>query len=392
MNQNPGLDRKLKIFLVTHYYPEHRGGIEIVAGKLAEYLIRKGQIEIEWMASNVDQHPVDINGLCCLPIKSSNFLENKIQIAYPLWNWLFLRQLWKRLQSADIVHLHDYIYIGNIAAFFVARIHGKPVIFTQHIGFIPYNSSVLRLCLSLLNRTLGKFLFGNANHVVFCSEVVQKYWFSINTRFRQPPQMIPNGVDTSVFVPATEPERKTIRRELGLPEEKFVFLFVGRFVEKKGLHILHQLASRFYSIHWAFAGWGPLDPKLWDLPNVSVFYDRREAQLTPLYQAADLLVLPSKGEAFPLVIQEAMASGTPAMVNSESANQYSAAKHLIFAEDVETVDAVERWSAKIEKILQDPSKLAALRPQVAVFARQHWCWQSCAEQYYQIFKELTDRR
>ena len=387
------LDSKpIKLLLVTHYYPEHRGGVEVVAGKLVESLTKEEQVEIEWMASDVDMHPVGITGLCCLPIQSSNFLENKIQIAYPLWNWSFLSQLWKRVQFTDIVHLHDYIYIGNLAAFLIARIHGKPVVFTQHIGFIPYNSSLLRIFLSLLNRTLGRFLFGKTNQVVFCSEVVQKYWFSINTHFRQPPQMIPNGVDTSVFVPAKEPERKTIRRELGLPEEKFVFLFVGRFVEKKGLHILRQLASRFDSTHWVFAGWGPLDPKLWNLPNVSVFYDRREAQLTPLYQAADLLVLPSKGEAFPLVIQEAMASGTPAMVSSESANQYSAAKHLIFSEDVETVDAVERWSAKIEELLQDYSSLIGLRPQVAAFARQHWCWQSCAEQYYQIFKELTEIR
>jgi len=58
----------LKVLLITHYYPMHRGGIEIVAGKLAESLSKIGNIEINWMASNVDPHPIDIPRLQCLPI------------------------------------------------------------------------------------------------------------------------------------------------------------------------------------------------------------------------------------------------------------------------------------------------------------------------------------
>ncbi|GET37515.1 glycosyltransferase family 4 protein [Microseira wollei] len=389
MSNNSRL-KTLKILVMTHYYPEHRGGVEIVAGKLAEYLTREGQIEIKWMASDIDLHPVGVTKLQCLPIKSSNFIEKKIQIAYPLWSLSFLGQLWKAIQWSDVIHIHDYIYMGNLTAFLFARISGKPVLITQHIGFILYNSPLLRLFLSLLNRTLGKWVFQGVNQAVFCSTVIQQYWVSEKTRFRRPPVMIANGVDTSVFFPVEEQQRKTIRQDLGWPVEKPAFLFVGRFVEKKGLHILRQLAVRFDSVHWVFVGWGAIDPESWELPNVTVFRDRRGSTLTPLYQAADLLVLPSKGEAFPLVIQEAMACGTPAMVSSESANQYSAAKHLMFSEEVEAADTVERWTSKIEELLQNPSALAAIRPQVAEFARQHWCWQSCAEKYFQIFQELTN--
>ena len=382
---------KLKVLLVTHYYPEHRGGIEIVAGKLTEYLTREGQVEIKWIASNVDPHPAGINGLRCLPISSTNFIENNIHIPYPLWSIPSLYRLWKTIQSADVIHLHDYLYMGNLAAFLFAKIHSRPVVITQHIGFIPYKSPLFRGLLSLLNRTLGRFVLKNANQVVFISEVVQKY-FSEKTCFRCSPLMIPNGVDTNMFFSLEEQQRKKIRQDLGLPLEKPIFLFVGRFVEKKGLPILKCLAQRFQSIQWLFAGWGDLNPELWALPNVHVFRDRCGTKLTPLYQAADLLVLPSKGEGFPLVIQEAMASGTPVMVSSETAEAYRAAKHLIFSEEIERVDAVERWSLKIEEFLQDSSTLAALRPQVATFARQHWCWENCAAQYYQIFKKLTNMK
>jgi glycosyltransferase involved in cell wall biosynthesis len=381
--------KPIKVLLVTHYYPEHRGGVEILAGKLAEYLTQEGKVEIKWLASEVDPHPVGVAGLCCLPMKASNFIENRVHIPYPLWNPASIQKLWQAIQSADVIHLHDYLYMGNLAAFFFARIRGKDVVISQHIGFIPYKNPLFRLLLSVLNRTLGRFILQRADRVVFYSEVVQKY-FSHKTRLRHPPEMIPNGVDSNMFFPVEEYQRKTIRQHLGLPLEKPVFLFVGRFVEKKGLPILRQLALHFNSVDWAFAGWGPLDPELWKLPNVSVFRDRRGSTLTPLYQAADLLVLPSKGEGFPVVIQEAMACGTPVIVGAETAHAYSAAKQLMFSEEVEAADTVERWTSKIEELLQNPSALAAIRPQVAEFARQHWCWQSCAEKYFQIFQELTN--
>jgi glycosyltransferase involved in cell wall biosynthesis len=80
------------------------------------------------------------------------------------------------------------------------------------------------------------------------------------------------------------------------------------------------------------------------------------------------------------------------MVGSETAEAYSAAKYLMFSEEIEAPNTVERWAEKIEYLLLEPSTLSELRPQVAAFARQHWCWSRCAEQYYQIFQEITDSK
>lgn len=101
-------------------------------------------------------------------------------------------------------------------------------------------------------------------------------------------------------------------------------------MKKKGLKLLEKLARNYQEIEWLFAGWGSLNPKQWNLNNVHVWENLQKSQLTPLYQCADLLILPSVGEAFPLVIQEAMACGTPAFVSDESANQYPQLEGLIF--------------------------------------------------------------
>lgn len=380
----------ITILLVTHYYPMHRGGIEIVAGKLAESLSKIGNIEINWMASNVDPHPIDIPRLQCLPMKASNIIEEKLHLPYPFWSLPSLVKLWRAVQWADVIHLHDYLYMSNIFAFLFAKIQHKPLVITQHIGFIPYKSAFLKKLLSFLNETIGIEMLKRANQTIFISEVVQKY-FTDKACFRCPTLMIPNGVDTEIFIPVKEEQRQQIRQELGLSLELPILLFVGRFVEKKGLPIIQQLAERLPLIQFIFAGWGSINPETWNLPNVKVFSNRRDATLTPLYQAADLLILPSKGEGFPLVVQEAMACGTPVLVNSKTVQANSAAQYLMFSEDLEVGDIIEKWIAKIENLLDDSQVLTSIRPEVANFAQEYWSWSACAEEYYQIFQDIAEK-
>jgi glycosyltransferase involved in cell wall biosynthesis len=280
--------------------------------------------------------------------------------------------------------------MSNIFAFLFAKIQHKPLVITQHIGFIPYKSAFLKKLLSFLNETIGIEMLKRANQTIFISEVVQKY-FTDKACFRCPTLMIPNGVDTEIFIPVKEEQRQQIRQELGLSLELPILLFVGRFVEKKGLPIIQQLAERLPLIQFIFAGWGSINPETWNLPNVKVFSNRRDATLTPLYQAADLLILPSKGEGFPLVVQEAMACGTPVLVNSETVQANSAAQYLMFSEDLEVGDIIEKWIAKIENLLDDSQVLTSIRPEVANFAQEHWSWSACAEEYYQIFQDIAEK-
>lgn len=376
----------MRVVLVTHYYPAHRGGVEIVAGEIAGRLAAEGGFEIEWHASDCDPAPGRANPHC-QPAVASNFIESRFGLPYPLWSWTSLSRLVRAVRAADLVHLHDCLYMGNMVAFAAARIAGRPVLVTQHIGAVPYRSAALRVALAMANRLFGRMVLGHACRVAFVSGTTRRYFERI-VRFRRPPVTIANGVDVRLFRPAEAERRQALRRELGVREGQPLLLFAGRFVEKKGLLLLRQLAGRLSDALWLFAGAGPLDPELWRAANVRVLRGRDQAGLAPLYQAADLLVLPSYGEGFPLVVQEAMACGTPALVDVEVARACPEAAGLLPSESIAGDDAAQRWENRI-RALAAADGGAQARSRLAQFAQENWSWEICARRHAQAMRECV---
>lgn len=369
------MDAPLRIVLVTHYYPAHRGGVERIAGQLAERLA--GMADITWHASDCDPAPAHIRSV---PARSWNVTERRLGVPYPLWSPGAVRRLGESIRDSELVHLHDCLYLPNILAFLGARLARKPVVVTQHVGEVPYRNPLLRAMVAAANRIFGRLVLGGACRVVFESATVQRY-FERFVRFRRPPVLIPNGVDTTHFKPAEN--RAALRAELGVPPDRPLMLFLGRFVEKKGMPQLEELTARLPQAHWLLAGWGPLDPARWQRANVTVVRSPAPDEIAPLYQAADLFVLPSVGEGIPLALQEAMACGTPALVGDETAAGVPGAGDVLLHEPATDV---ARWEARIRSLLPE---LERLRPRVAAFAREHWAWERCTERYAEVLRQCA---
>jgi glycosyltransferase involved in cell wall biosynthesis len=380
----------LRVLLVTHYYPAHGGGVECVAGELARRLVQAGVARFEWHASDCDPPPA-LPGTRCIPARSWNASERALGLPYPLWSPASLRQLVRAVSEADIVHVHDSLYLPCLAAALTAARARRPVLVTQHVGFIPYRNPLPRLALAAANRLPGSLVLGRAAQVVFVSETVRAY-FARFVRFRADPLLVPNGVDVERFVPADAQRRAALRSRLGAPEDRPLLLFVGRFVEKKGLPVLRELARRLPRTRWVVAGWGPLDPAGWRAPNVTVI-DRPDAEeIVQLYQAADLLVLPSAGEGFPLVVQEAMACGTPALVGQETAEGCPGSENVLLREPVGDAATAERWAGRLGALLDSRDLLSSLRPRAAAYAREHWSWNACVTRYAAILQRCAAGR
>lgn len=132
-----------------------------------------------------------------------------------------------------------------------------------------------------------------------------------------PVHIVYNGVDTKRFHPG---DSAAAREELGLPGDRILIGVIGRIeFRQKQQHLLVEAIasdpSLVKSCHAVFAGDGP------DSGALEALLRQRDVRGTVLpwcdpaglYQALDVLVIPSRYEGLPLVMLEALASGTPVL-------------------------------------------------------------------------------
>lgn len=120
----------------------------------------------------------------------------------------------------------------------------------------------------------------------------------------------------------TEEEKRRLRRELGLPEEKIV-LYAGRYDPKKGMDdLLHCVPQLDRSYGFCFVGGEPTAEhqqfcREHNLTNVHFVGFQSKEGLHQYYCAADVLVLPTKSDVWGLVLNEAMACGLPVITTDQ---------------------------------------------------------------------------
>ncbi len=379
----------MKILVVTHFYSTHAGGIEIVAGRLvAEF---SAVHHVAWAASDCNAAPAMSSNVRVLPMRAFNGIEKLTGLPFPLWGPASLVRLWREVGEADVVHVHDVVYPGNWAAFLFAGLWRRPIVLTQHAGLIRYRRALLTFLLRILHRTIGRLLLARATQVVFISPVVREYYQGF-VAFRRRPEIVYNGVDSDLYSPDSASREQAAAR-FGFEASRPVVLFVGRFVAAKGLQLIEEMARRLPDVEFALAGWGPIDPRKWNAPNVTVFSGLRGTTLVPLYRAADLLVLPSLGEGLPLVVQESLACGTPALVDSETARAVGAPAWAVRGCPTGGPEAVDAWTAAVrEELRAEAGRPSDRREALGRFARERWSWSATAAHYSELFRRVTAQR
>lgn len=361
----------MRILTVSHFFAAHGGGIELVAGHLNRELAAQGH-ETTWAAADEGSVP-DTATTQAIGLNTVDWLERLTGLPMPIPLPGAILRLWRAVAASETVIVHDALYLSSIFALIMARWQRRPVLLIQHIADIPFASPVLRGVMALANRVATRPMLRAADQVVFISATVRERFASV--RYRRPPLLLFNGVDTAVFHPAAIGERASLRAREGWGDGR-VLLFVGRFVEKKGLMVLAALAARRPDWRFILVGRGPIDPSRWGLGNVVVLAHRSPAELAKLYRAADLLVLPSVGEGFPLVIQEAMACGLPVVCGSDTAVADPDATRWLGAADIDLADptaTAARVAAAVEAVSPGQLPLA-----MAAEAARRYSWPGMA--------------
>jgi starch synthase len=357
----------MRVLMVSHFYECHMGGIEKVAAHLAREMVAAGH-SVTWAAAN-EPGRTDSAGVAALPLACINPTEKLSGLPMPIPGPRALLALWRAVGAADAVVVHDALYVTSITAMAMGWLRGKRRVIIQHIAAIPFASPVMRAIMALANAVVTGPMLWAAGEVVFISDTVRREL--LGDAPRRSYRLCFNGVDGAVF----RADGPTAPALPGTPGKRL--LFVGRYVEKKGLRALCALARARPDLALLMAGDGPIDPSRWGLPNVYVLGRQNAQSLAALYRSVDALVLPSVGEGYPLVVQEAMACGLPVVCGAPTHLADPAAGRWLQGIAVDLADpqgTAQRLAHAVGALAVDHHERAAM----AAYAAQAYSWPGMA--------------
>ena len=237
------------------------------------------------------------------------------------------RFLRAELGRFDLVHVHSLWLYPNIAAMQAARRHGVPYIVRPAGSLEPwalgYSAWKKRLYLGLIERRILNKAAGI--HAVSEQEAenIRKLGF------KPPVIVVSNGIDAAAY--PLEADKKTLRRELDLPEEAFVLLFLGRIHPVKNPSFLLQVFRKVHIDHpeallliagpddHPYARQIKIEAHTLDIePFCRFIGEVRAEDRTRFYGAADVFLLPSFSENFAVAVLEALAAGLPVVVSQHT--------------------------------------------------------------------------
>jgi glycosyltransferase involved in cell wall biosynthesis len=311
-----------KALVVAHYLPPHIGGLECVAQAEADGLSAAGfQVKVVTSSCGADAAAAAAleTGPDIVRLRAYNGFE-KYGVPFPIFTPKIFTSGWRLVRWADIVHIHDTLYISSWVTAVLCWLLRTPYVVTKHVSFVAHPSRVVGAVQLGVNRLFGRWVLAKAQAILAINPDVERYVVEDEPHFRSKTRVLLNGVDTNRFRPPTgTAEIAEIRTRYGLPGGALV-LFAGRFVPKKRLELLLECDSDHYTI--VFAGGGPDDPSR-SSGNRVFLGSLAQGQLAEVYRAVDIFVCPSISEHIPLTVLEALASRLPVVVEDDSTDDLS---------------------------------------------------------------------
>jgi glycosyltransferase involved in cell wall biosynthesis len=220
----------------------------------------------------------------------------------------------------DIVHVVSPTPMAIWAQAY-ARTRGIPVVATFHTHFVAYFPYYGVGRLERVGWHILRWFYGRCTATFAPSTSIIE---ELNAHGIQDVHLWSRGVDARLFSPDWRDD--ALRARLGADERVPLVLLVSRLVKEKDLADFVamdlQLRSRRLDYRLALVGDGPMRSKLErELPHACFAGHQSGLALSRWYASADIFVFPSTTETFANVVQEAMASGVPAVVTDRGGPQ-----------------------------------------------------------------------
>jgi glycosyltransferase involved in cell wall biosynthesis len=228
---------------------------------------------------------------------------------------------WIRQSKPDVIH--TWMYHANLIGALAARLAGDvPVVWGIHHSVL--DPRVHRRRTVLVNRICALMSRKFPARILCCSEASVRFHKELGYEAEKL-ELVPNGVDLEQFRP--DPiARLSVREELGIPAEALLIGTAARFHPQKDHRNFIRAAERLHKqipeVHFLLCGlditWQNSQLTGWveaaGLGDCCHLLGVRQ-DVSRLFAAMDLATTSSvSGEAFPVVVAEAMASRIPCVV------------------------------------------------------------------------------
>ena len=309
---------EFNVGLFNESFPPVMDGVAVCVQNYAYWLQQKvGGVSVitpNKFGANYGQYPYEVLDYISVPVPFRHPYVTGIAQIDPLLRAKLARRKFK------IVHAHSPFSSGLMAAQ-VAKSQNIPLVATFHSKFKDDFKKVVPsdMLVDQAIKIVMEF-FDKADEVwvpqASVEEVIREYGYKGHV------EVVDNGSDLVADYPDSYFEDS--RRVLGISPDEFVFLFVGQHIWQKntrfiieGLERIKDLPFRMFFVGTGYAAEEMKqlvhDKGLDDKVTFTGMLTERE-QITRYYAAADLFLFPSLYDNAPLVVREAAALHTPAVM------------------------------------------------------------------------------
>lgn len=298
---------KGRVFILTNVSPERAGGAEhfvremIKGAENCGYEVKvfhQGNSEPKWLAARTGRlgkkFAGTLNGYWIGRNAQKDLAEDVVMVIsnsdvgyYPLRSGTPLK----------LVHFYHGTYRAQSEAIRA---------FISHTGY---------LYLKWWNSMVLERLSGNGKTVLTCSDQVRE---EVREFFGHRAIAMWYPLDLERFKPGDVVEA---RRNLALPEERPIGLFVGSTQPTKGLPMVRKLIHELPEVYWILALRGDLPNDMPSQPNLKVLQNVPHDSVSALYNAATFSLCPSLYEGFGYVVAESLSCGTPVIASPGGASR-----------------------------------------------------------------------
>jgi len=312
----------MRILQVISYFTPRKGGDVNVCCNISKQLAMRGH-EVTVITTDLEfdnEYAESIRKLGVKVIPFSCVANISMFLMSPsIKNWLKAN-----IYQYNVIHMHNFRSYQNNEVLHYAKKYNVPYVLQAH-GSLPYFAK--QNLKKLYDFVWGNKILHNASRVIALHKTEADQYKKMGVAENKI-EIIPNGIDLSEY--ESLPERGQFRNKYHIRNNEKIILYLGRIHKIKGIDLLINAYSKLVKDieETKLVIVGPDDGFLSELKKQatelgmegkvlftgSLFdHDKLSA-----YVDADVFVLPSYYDCYPVTVLEAMACGTPVIITKNT--------------------------------------------------------------------------